>query len=349
MGELEVRDQSAARFAWDRGEPAGRGTDTLPAARWQFLPLATGRKKLGVLGIALEDDRTLAPDDRRLVEALCDQVAVAMERLSLSEELAESRLASETERLRTALLSSVSHDLRTPLVTIIGAAGSLADTPDLSDAARRDLAEAIREEGERLDRYVQNLLDMTRLGHGALKPRLAPVDLAEVIGSARTRMALPLRAHRLEVEGDPAAVVPGERKAPRRIEFEDAALHAVFPAETFGFIARRIGQFVVAPDQFEGRTGLRRHVAGRQPLPAQIAFGEVSPDALDRTGQQALDAHAAGRGDGGVIGFGRNGGVGVHAFLRGGRDLRTGLAALFASSALSRASRASSFCVQKRS
>lgn len=198
--ELEVRDQSASRFAWDRGEPAGRGTDTLPAARWQFLPLATGRKKLGILGIALEDDRTLAPDDRRLVEALCDQVAVAMERLSLSEELAESRLASETERLRTALLSSVSHDLRTPLVTIIGAAGSLADTPDLSDAARRDLAEAIREEGERLDRHVQNLLDMTRLGHGALKPRLAPVDLAEVIGSARSRMALPLRAHRLEVD-----------------------------------------------------------------------------------------------------------------------------------------------------
>jgi two-component system sensor histidine kinase KdpD len=197
---LEVRDQSAAQFAWDRGEPAGRGSDTLPTARWFFLPLVAADRKQGVLGIAFEDGRALAQEDRRLLEALGDQIAVALERLSLAEELAETRLASETERLRTALLSSVSHDLRTPLVTIIGAAGSLADTPDLSAAARRELAEAIREEGERLDRHVQNLLDMTRLGHGALKPRLAPVDLAEVIGSARTRMALPLRAHRIEVD-----------------------------------------------------------------------------------------------------------------------------------------------------
>ncbi len=197
---LEVRDQSAARFAWDRGEPAGRGSETLPAARWHFLPLATGRRKLGVLGISFDDDRSPSQEDRRLLEALCDQVAVALERLSLTEELAESRLASETERLRTALLSSVSHDLRTPLVTIIGAAESLAETPDLSAAARRDLAENIREEGERLDRYVQNLLDMTRLGHGALKPRLGPLDLAEQIGAARQRMAGPLRSHALEVD-----------------------------------------------------------------------------------------------------------------------------------------------------
>lgn len=196
---LEVRDQSAAQFAWEKGEAAGRGSDTLPTARWFFLPLIAGERRLGVLGIAYEDDRQLARTDRRLLEALIDQIALALERLRLTEDLAATQLATETERLRTALLNSVSHDLRTPLVTIIGAAGHLADS-DLPPDARRDLAENIREEGERLDRYVQNLLDMTRLGHGALKPRLAPQDVAEIIGGARARMKGVLRGHDLQVE-----------------------------------------------------------------------------------------------------------------------------------------------------
>lgn len=197
--QLEVRDQSAAQFAWDKVEPAGRGSHTLPMARWLFLPLVAGEQKLGVLGIAHADDRQLARTDRRLLDALIDQIALALERLRLTEDLAATQLATETERLRTALLNSVSHDLRTPLVTIIGAAGSLADT-NLPEPSRRDLAENIREEGERLDRYVQNLLDMTRLGHGALHPRLSDVDLAEVVGSARQRMQNVLRAHRLHVK-----------------------------------------------------------------------------------------------------------------------------------------------------
>jgi two-component system sensor histidine kinase KdpD len=200
---LDLRDQSAAQFAWDKGEAAGRGSDTLPTARWFFLPLATAERRLGVLGIAFDDDRTLARTDRRLLDALVDQIALALERLRLTEDLAATELATETERLRTALLNSVSHDLRTPLVTIIGAAGSLAET-DLPPPARKDLAENIREEGERLDRYVQNLLDMTRLGHGALTPRLAPLDLAELVGSARQRMRGLLRTHVLKVDFPPA-------------------------------------------------------------------------------------------------------------------------------------------------
>jgi two-component system, OmpR family, sensor histidine kinase KdpD len=196
---LQVRDQSAAQFAWEKGEPAGRGSDTLPTARWFFLPLIAGERRLGVLGIAYEDDRQLAQTDRRLLDALIDQIALALERLRLTEDLAATQLATETERLRTALLNSVSHDLRTPLVTIIGAAGHLADS-DLTADARRDLAENIREEGERLDRYVQNLLDMTRLGHGALMPRLAPQDVGEIVGGARTRMKGVLREHDLQVE-----------------------------------------------------------------------------------------------------------------------------------------------------
>lgn len=199
---LDLRDQSAAQFVWDRGEPAGQGSDTLPTARWYFLPLIAGERRLGVLGIAFADTRSLPGTDRRLLEALVDQIALALERLRLTEDLAATELATETERLRTALLNSVSHDLRTPLVTIIGAAGSLAET-DLPPSARKDLAENIREEGERLDRYVQNLLDMTRLGHGALTPRLAPLDLAELVGSARQRMRGVLRAHVLNVDLPP--------------------------------------------------------------------------------------------------------------------------------------------------
>lgn len=196
---LEVRDQSAAQFAWEKGEAAGRGSDTLPTARWFFLPLIAGERRLGVLGIAYEDDRQFARTDRRLLDALIDQIALALERLRLTEDLAATQLATETERLRTALLNSVSHDLRTPLVTIIGAAGHLVDS-DLASESRRDLAENIREEGERLDRYVQNLLDMTRLGHGALKPRLTPQEVAEIVGGARGRMKGVLRGHDLQVD-----------------------------------------------------------------------------------------------------------------------------------------------------
>lgn len=202
---LEVRDQSAAQFAWEKGEAAGRGSDTLPTARWFFLPLVAGDRRLGVLGIAYADDRQLLRTDRRLLDALIDQIALALERLRLTEDLAATQLATETERLRTALLNSVSHDLRTPLVTIIGAAGHLADA-DLPPDARRDLAENIREEGERLDRYVQNLLDMTRLGHGALKPRLAPQDVAEIVGGARARTRGVLRGH--DVKSDIAPNLP---------------------------------------------------------------------------------------------------------------------------------------------
>ena len=201
--QLELRDQSAAQFAWDHGLPAGRGSDTLPTARWHFLPLGRAEHGLGVLGIAFDEKGALDRLDHRLLEALTDQIVLALERQRLTEDLAANRLAAETERLRTALLSSVSHDLRTPLVTIIGAAGSLGEAGEVPDATRQAMAGLIREEGERLDRYVQNLLDMTRLGHGALKPRLAPVDLAELVGAARHRMRGLLAQHPLQAQLDP--------------------------------------------------------------------------------------------------------------------------------------------------
>ena len=134
-------------------------------------------------------------------------MVLALERIRLSDDLAQSRLASETERLRSSLLSSVSHDLRTPLVSILGAAEGL-ERQGLAESDRETLVDTIREEGERLDRYIQNLLDMTRLGHGALRPRTAATDLRELVGSARNRLRVPLRGHPVEVRipADLAAV-----------------------------------------------------------------------------------------------------------------------------------------------
>jgi two-component system sensor histidine kinase KdpD len=198
---LDVRDRSAADWAWERGEEAGRGSATLPSSRWLFLPVGTARGRLAVLGIAYADDRAFSPADRRLLDLLVDQVAVALERTRLAADVEQSRVVSETERLRSALLSSVSHDLRTPLVSIIGAASSLLDAEtELSSAQRRELAATIREEGERLNRYIQNLLDMTRLGYGALELRRRPTDVAELVGAARRQLGAALRGHDVAVD-----------------------------------------------------------------------------------------------------------------------------------------------------
>jgi two-component system, OmpR family, sensor histidine kinase KdpD len=176
----------AARWAWDHGQAAGWSSDTLPGSEWLFLPLKTGRGPLGLLGISFETPkRQLTEEQRRLLEALLDQVAVAIERTNLASDIEDARLLTETERLRSALLSSVSHDLRTPLVSIIGSATSLAGCEGaLSNADRGQLVQTILEESERLNRFVQNLLDMTRLGYGALRPNRDWVDLREVVGRA---------------------------------------------------------------------------------------------------------------------------------------------------------------------
>ena len=135
-----------------------------------------------------------------MLDALVDQVAVAIERTNLVTDIEEARLLTETERLRAALLSSVSHDLRTPLVSIIGSATSLASCDGaLSAEDRAQLVQTILEEGERLNRFVQNLLDMTRLGYGALQPNRDWVDLREIVGRALRQLAKPLAALEVEV------------------------------------------------------------------------------------------------------------------------------------------------------
>ncbi|HYI69115.1 MAG TPA: sensor histidine kinase KdpD [Skermanella sp.] len=203
---LDDKARAAAEWAWSHAEPAGRGSTTLPTSPWLFLPLQTGRGPVGVLGVQIEGrDRPLSPEDSRLLGTLADQAAVAIERTSLVSDIENARLATETERLRSALLSSLSHDLRTPLASILGAASSLISYEgSLNAADRLDLTQTIQDEAERLNRFVQNLLDMTRLGSGKLKPRTDWVDLRDIVGSAVERAAKLLRRRRVRIEIDPA-------------------------------------------------------------------------------------------------------------------------------------------------
>jgi two-component system sensor histidine kinase KdpD len=198
---LEARDWGAAKWAWEHAEPAGWSSGTLPSSSWLFLPLKTAQGPQAVLGVSFEGGKPLAAGERRLLEALVDQVAIAIERARLTADIEESRLLSETERLRAALLSSVSHDLRTPLVSIIGAATSLLEAGDaMSKDGRQELVETIRDEGERLNRYVQNLLDMTRISYGALPLNREWIEPRELVGRAVRQVHQELRNHSLRIE-----------------------------------------------------------------------------------------------------------------------------------------------------
>jgi two-component system sensor histidine kinase KdpD len=198
---LNDADLAAAKWAWDKGTPAGRGADTLPGAKRLFLPMRTGRGTIGIVG--LDSDRAgplLSSDQRRLFDALADQAALAIERTNLAGEIEQQRLVAETERLRSALLTSISHDLRTPLASILGSATTLRSYGRTMDPAAQDeLMGTIQEEAERLNRFISNLLDMTRLESGAIAPRAELVDLADVVGSALRRAGPVLAKHHVEV------------------------------------------------------------------------------------------------------------------------------------------------------
>jgi two-component system sensor histidine kinase KdpD len=199
---LDDADMAAARWCWDHNRPAGRGADTLPGGKRLFLPLRTGSGPVGVIGIDRDmPGPLLTPDETRLLDALADQAAVAIERISLARGLDEARVLAETERLRAALLTSISHDLRTPLASILGAVSSLRCYPEKYGKAERDeLLATLQEEAERLSRFVANLLDMTRLESGAIELNLEMIDVAEIVGSALQRAGDVLGRHRVEIE-----------------------------------------------------------------------------------------------------------------------------------------------------
>ncbi|TBW07676.1 sensor histidine kinase KdpD [Azotobacter chroococcum subsp. isscasi] len=186
LGEAE---RAAAEWVWQHELPAGLGTDTLPGGRWWWWPLSGEEGPLALLGIAPRDRRALSASRRGLLVALCQPLAQALARAQLAEELQAARLRGETEQLRSALLASVSHDLRTPLTVMHGAIDSLLTLDGQIGAAdRRELLESTRDEAARLDRYIQNLLDMTRLGHGGLKLERDWVAPADIVASSLQRL-----------------------------------------------------------------------------------------------------------------------------------------------------------------
>ncbi|HEY1503563.1 MAG TPA: ATP-binding protein, partial [Stellaceae bacterium] len=200
--ELDGADIAAAKWSWANNHPAGRGSDTLPGARRLFLPLRTGRGVVGVLGLDRElPGVMLAPDSRRLLDALMDLAALAIERIHLQSDLDSTKLQAESERLRSALLTSISHDLGTPLASIIGAASSLKSVGErYTGVEREQLLSTILDEAERLNRFVGNLLDMTKLESGAIAPKQEMIDLAEIVGTALQRAGKVLANHRVKVD-----------------------------------------------------------------------------------------------------------------------------------------------------
>jgi two-component system sensor histidine kinase KdpD len=233
---LDEADLAAANWAWENNRSAGRGSDTLPGAKRLFLPMRTGRGPIGIMGI--DSDKPgplLTPDQRRLLDALMDQAALAIERVGLVTDMDRVKRTLETDRLRSALLTSISHDLKTPLAAVLAAAGTLRDLGKaLDDSQKADLLVTIVDESERLNRFIANLLDMTRLEAGAVVPNAALHDVGEILGSALRRAGKILAQHRVDV--DIAAELPMLRLDPVLFEqvlfnlLDNAAKYA--PART---------------------------------------------------------------------------------------------------------------------
>ncbi len=198
---IDEKELSVAHWVLVRSHVAGIGTDTLPASQAFYLPLVASGGTIGVVGLRPGDPaRFEDPTLQRLIETFAGQAALALERAQLAERAQHEQLEIEAERLRTALLSSLSHDLRTPLGAITGAASSLLEEQSaLSPAARRDLLQTILEEAHRMNRLIGNLLDMIRVESGALEVQKELQPLEEVVGVALIRLDDRLRGHPVTV------------------------------------------------------------------------------------------------------------------------------------------------------
>ena len=205
----DENELAVAAWAFKQGQAAGRGTDTLPAATVRYMPLKTARGVVGVLGVRpIDPSAYLAPEQRRLFEAFASQAALAIERAELAEQARQAQLSQAAEELQRALLNSISHDLRTPLVSITGTLTDLEENgTDLDEATRRSLIAMAREEAERLNRLVGNLLEMTRIEAGALRATEEPCDIQEVISAALDRLGSRLEGRPVTVEA-PSVLAP---------------------------------------------------------------------------------------------------------------------------------------------
>ena len=201
--QVDENEKAVAIWVYEHGQAAGRGTDTLIGADCTYVPIRTEQGILGVLGVRLEASQHLSPEQRRLLEAFASLGAMAVNRIQLVEQAKETHLLAESERLHAALFNSISHELRTPLTSIIGAVTGLLDEDDLYDpASRRDLLQTIKQGAMRMNRLVNNLLDMTRVESGYLQLSKEWCDVQDMIGVAANRVEA-LRSRSLKIETAP--------------------------------------------------------------------------------------------------------------------------------------------------
>jgi two-component system sensor histidine kinase KdpD len=195
---IDEKEYSVARWSFEHSKPAGRFTDTLTLANAQYIPLLTPTRTVGVVGIRTRQNERLSFDQELLLETFINQVSMVVERELLDEAAEQSAMLQESERLYTTLLNSISHELRTPITTIAGAASSLHDSATLENATtRRELVSDIQIAAERLNRLVANLLDISRLESGRLNIKRDWCDIGEIVGVAVQRLKMPLSQHPL--------------------------------------------------------------------------------------------------------------------------------------------------------
>ena len=201
VGSLLGADLSVAQWVYDKGTPAGLGTDTLPAAVAQYLPLNGSHQVLGVLAVEpMQRRRLLLPEQRHLIETFAAQIALALERARLQEEAEQSRVTAETEGIRNTLLASISHDLRTPLAVITGASSALSDASmNFDPEARRSLSAQIEAKSKEMAEIISNVLDLMRLESGQFPLRLDWVVIEELVNSALQRLSTRLLGHAVDV------------------------------------------------------------------------------------------------------------------------------------------------------
>jgi two-component system, OmpR family, sensor histidine kinase KdpD len=202
--EVDSKDYSVATWAFENSKPAGRYTDTLPLAKAQYLPLRTPSRVVGVIGIANHRDERPSFDQAVLLETFVSQVALVIEREMLDEAAEQSAMLRESERLYTTLLNSISHELRTPIATVKGAASSLLNPMMSSNASVRvELASDIQSAADRLNRLVENLLDMSRLESGRLRLKWEWCDISDIIAVSVKQLADCTATHRIQIETAP--------------------------------------------------------------------------------------------------------------------------------------------------
>ena len=202
--KLNEKEYSVASWVFENSKPAGRFTDTLPMAEAHYVPLLTPNRTVGVLGIKPWQDIRFSADQEILIETFVSQVALMIEREMLDESAEQAAMLRESENLYNTLLNSISHELRTPIATITGAASSLNDDHTLANPEMRNLLiQDIRDSADRLNRLVENLLDMSRLESGRLKLKLEWCDAGDIIGVAVKQMGKRVGKRSLIIQHEP--------------------------------------------------------------------------------------------------------------------------------------------------